>query len=221
MQSGMWVNAGTLFGVAKTAYERTKSAGKDREGGQMDALVSVLFAAASLEAFINEAAAMATLWWSLPGKTSYPPSVSAFAAIIEEVERSHGSINLKYLLTRVVFAGEAYDRGVQPYQDFAILVQLRNDLVHLKREEFQSNSKGDTEDEIPRILRGLQAKNVLAEFGPGVQASWTLWITTSAVARWACNTAADMVRSVLEIVPDSGFKDSLDQFYSSTFTPVQ
>jgi len=51
----MFINSGCLFGIAKQAYERTKAAARhDRSDESNQPLISIVFAAAAGEAFINE-----------------------------------------------------------------------------------------------------------------------------------------------------------------------
>ena len=59
MKGEYLLNAGVLFGVARSAYERTKCAPSETACGQNDALVAIVFSAATLEAFVMELALMA------------------------------------------------------------------------------------------------------------------------------------------------------------------
>ena len=63
-------------------YEK---AADDRQTGQKDAVVAVVFSVAALEAFMNEATAFAT---GSPRQIGKPSSVRAFADIMQELEES-------------------------------------------------------------------------------------------------------------------------------------
>jgi hypothetical protein len=120
-------SSGVLFQVARTAYDRMSSAASDREGKQNDALVALLFSAATLESLVMELALLA-------GIIGEEPPLSSAAAIITEAEKAHGSAQLKFLLAKLALTGETYDKGAPPYQDFALLFDIRNAIVHLKPE---------------------------------------------------------------------------------------
>ncbi len=67
-----------------------------------------------------------------------------------------------------------------------------------------------------RIIERLRSKNILAEQWVGRLAgneSWLNRIGTRAAARWACNAAAEIGKSVLAMVPESEFKRTLKEVY--------
>src|ERR1700733_2663447 len=110
-------NAPTLYSIAVDSAKRI--AGARKVGGHTGALVSVAFAAASLEAFLNESAYLAVNKNSL--RASEPPIVSAFAQVMEEAEESRVQIQSKFQLGNLVLTGKTYDKGKAPYQDFSDL----------------------------------------------------------------------------------------------------
>ncbi len=212
-------SAGQLFFIAKQAYERTKDEKSDREPGKSEAIVSIIFAASCLEAFINELADMAT---EMPDLMNHPESVQSFAEIMKEIEESKGSIRLKYLLTTLVFTGKTYKKNKQPYQDFSLLFRIRDSLMHLKpQDEFKMSHGHIVRVMTPKILEALQSKNILAIFDEKVVANWKSMISTQAVARWACNTAVEIVHSILRILPESYFRKGAIAAYGSIFQPIE
>jgi hypothetical protein len=217
-KSHMFINAGPLFGRAKAAYERAKAtSSSDRQSGQMDALEAIVFSVAALEGFINEAAELATLP-APPGIQPSPPAVKTFARLVEEVERSRGNLQLKFLRARHAFMGEMYDTGSLPFQDFALLVDLRNALMHYRSlESFHVDKNGVLTFTPAKILKRLRSKDILAEREPSVTASWLLAIATVAMARWSCKSAAAMVASLLNMLPESHFKEQMEFFYRQPF----
>ena len=221
MGSGMFINAGPLFGRAQAAYGRArKTSSEDRELGQMDALDAIVFAAVALEAFVNEAVELAAQL--PPPGTSNPPSVNSFATLLAEVERSHGSIQLKFMLAHQVFTGTTYDAGRLPYQDFALLVRLRNAIAHYRPEESVSASATQTAPKIaiqktPKFVAELRARKLASKESSTTLGSWLVVVSTVAVARWSCQSAAAMVLSLLDALPASHFKDQMEFFYRVPF----
>jgi hypothetical protein len=193
MQGGYFLNARILFRIAKEAYKRTEDAPSETASGQDDALVAVLFSAASLEVFIMELALHA----DFGGKVfDRPPYLSTLADILDEVEASRGSVRLKFLLTKAILPGEPYAKGTLPYQDFDRLFSLRNLIVHLKPEKIESTP--------PSLAEALAQKGLCEHEEPNVKSSWLDRIATRALARWACNVVADMVDSLRKEFPVDG-----------------
>lgn len=216
--AGMFLNAGIIFERARAAYERTDGSGSDRKPDQMDALDAIIFSAAALEAFINETAELA----SEATRSSIflaPPEVKTFASLLEEAERSRASIQMKFMLAKIALTGQTYDTGSVPYQDFALLIDLRNALLHLRPiEKIEHGPQGGLTLKPAPLLAQLRSKNILADYGSeDVIATWISTISTRAAARWACEVAAAMVQSIVDIVPDSYLKDALAVLYSKTF----
>lgn len=193
--SSYFLSSGVLYLEAKKAYERTKSAPSDIECNQNDALTALLFSAATLEAFIAELAFHAQTSVRLFPTLS---PVQALASALKEVEASRGSVRLKYIVAKAVLSGDTYDKGTQPYQDFDLLIRIRDSIVHLKPERITQ--------EPHKIVSALMAKGLCDRVDPHVKSSWVYQITTRAVARWACNVVRDMVNSLRECFPECAEK---------------
>jgi hypothetical protein len=216
--------AGKMFKHARSAYQRIPSTPSIRTGRQMEALTAIVFAATSLEAFINEIA-------DLAAQPLYPeppePSFVAFAGLMEELEKSRASIVSKFWLGKWVLTAAPYDKGAPPYQDFALLIELRNTLVHsrsLDKLDYYDDEVGfvrTVETEAPTVITKLASKHILAEL-PGPSAvAWITLITTKATARWACNAASALVLSFLEMIPKSRYGDLMRRFYENDFSDVE
>jgi hypothetical protein len=117
-------NAPTLFSIAVDSAKRIE--GAPRAGGHKEALVSVVFAAASLEAFLNE---------SVYFTRGAPPIVSAFAQVMADAEESRAQIQSKFQLGNLALTGKTYEKGAALYQDFSDLFAFRNLLMHGKSNE--------------------------------------------------------------------------------------
>jgi hypothetical protein len=159
-----WVpNTPAIFSIASAAA--TGITAPLRKGGQSAALISVVFAAASLEALLNEAAYLAELDLH---KAVEPGVVSAFVQMMDEAEESKAQIQSKFQLARLALTGKAYGKGTAPYQDFSLLIAARNALLHLKSKEYFSSVDGKPAVFNQVILVDkLSSKNILAELPPG------------------------------------------------------
>lgn len=218
MIMGMFLSAGGLFGVAVAAYTDARDT-PDAGVRYRLSLSAVVFSAIALEAFINELAEYAAM-----SSDKASPEVGNFAALARQVEEAHGSIALKFLLASALLGGQSYDRGAQPYQDFDLLVAVRNAIVHHKPEDRiqgqQEEDDGHTPGVVPRALtRRLHSRGLIgAELLD--QAAFLHHVATPTVAAWACDAAANMVRALVDMLPPSAFARSM-QFQTRPFQPVR
>jgi hypothetical protein len=156
-------NAPTLFSIAVDSARRISA--DRRIGGHKDALVSVVFAAAALEAFLNEAAYLAGGKNRL--RTPEPSVVLAFTQVMEEAEEARAALLSKFQLANLVLTGTTFDRGGLPFQDVADLVAVRNLLMHGKSNERFSQVEGKPVLINPTaIIDRLASKNILHEAPP-------------------------------------------------------
>lgn len=228
--TGMHLNAPILFWVAKDAYERIPAAGPTTTSTKRDALVSIVFSVASVEAFFNELPEFLADPPEL--LTQLPPEVITIIDGVRKIEIDKGSVEQKYLLAYSVLSGHACDKGAPPYQDFSLLIEARNGLMHMKPTKFSGETEiGGTlaTRPSPRIMAKLRSKGILAaseihltlNHDANVETTvlfplpWHDQISTRKAAYWACNTAADVVNKIFAILPDGPHKHNLVNFYTS------
>ncbi len=211
MNSKLYLS-GYHIALARNAYRKYLKETSDHPA-KYQALVAIVFAAASLEAFINELTEAALRRYS-----ESPESIQSFATLLNEVEESRGSTRLKFQLGWAILTGKPYDKGKPPYQDFSNLLKLRDQIMHLKPQNATEFTSVDdlVDKESFKLVSGLP-KNLLADDdNPG---NWIEAINTQAVARWACNTACEMVASILDALPEGRFKEELSKSYKNRFVP--
>jgi len=98
-----WVpNTRVIFSLAVAAAQGITT--PLRQGGRSEALVSIVFAAASLEAFLSEAVYLAESAEQKGPvqKAPVPRFVSTFARVMEDAEESKASIESKFHLAHLV-----------------------------------------------------------------------------------------------------------------------
>jgi hypothetical protein len=207
LMPGLFVHSGFLWGTACEARDRAVVA--VRENAQVwpaDTIVSIVLAAATTEAFINELTELVALQRDAAHRRTNPISLPlrAFADALQEIEESRGSLALKYLIASQTLSGSTFDRGANPYQDFATLINLRNDLMHLKpRDTFLEPDNGlPGVIQPPRYIRGLQQRGLAHTPPEGVGMSWLNMLQTAQMAVWACDTADTIILAVLNFIPD-------------------
>ena len=181
-----------LYQLACAAYHRCTEA--DFSVPQQDAVTAVVLSVAALEGFINELAhygCSRRLEWRSLGD------------ILNEAEAV--DIRRKYLLVGHI-VDQPFDKGSQPYQDFALLVKLRNTLIHPKQVgDFVGEDLFKIPSPVPSVLQRAAGRKAS-------QAPWYAQICITAVAEWACYTASKMIHAVLEKLPARG-GDAFEMVY--------
>jgi hypothetical protein len=209
MGTGSSASCCKIFGQAWEAYKRTLGAASDRDWGQRDALSAVILAAAAAEAFINELAELArqeangdTQRWPPP-----QPQLEAPATAVMDVERGRGSTSEKFAVAIEALTGQAPDLGRKPFQDLVLLMRAKDGLMHAKLDVRPTPADGLTSN-LPSVVKQLRSKNITA-MDADLAADDAL--STRAVARWACASAAAVVQAVIAAVPSGmGGARSLD-----------
>jgi len=175
---------------------------------QPDAVTAVILSVATLEGFIN-------------GLTEYSrwhnPDWEAWGNILYEAERQHASVRLKYLLA-AYSTGQTFDRGAQPYQDFELLIGLRDALVHPK------NLIGA--NVVKQVLMRVMGEAAFNSKYQHIPLGYGEICSTS-VAKWACNTTSEMIHAVLDKLPAGRNKEAFEMMFckwldgQDCFQPVE
>lgn len=103
-------------------------------------------------------------------------------------------------LLSVALSGVQMDQGAQPYQDFNLLLTIRNMVAHQRPERLPDTGGAPAESQ--HVLNGLVTRGLLSSL-PSADTIHTTFggITDPAVASWALEAALRMVRAVGELLP--------------------
>lgn len=225
--------AGNLFVSAVDAYQYSKThslspfPGSPMSAAQA-ASVSIIFAHIAAEAFINELA----MFGEVLDRPDSPGWISSLADMLGDAEQSRTSTESRFQLAKFILSGRSFDRGGMPFQDFALLVRLRNMLVHHKPQEATARlSEGKFEWSDPKIVAELDKKGVLQpnlsfklrmtkQDVLTLSANFMPTVSTPEVARWACSSAASMVLAVIDAIPPepNHFKKVRAEAFSTHFS---
>jgi len=184
-----FINSGTLYRQARGAASQASLAGSKAQG---DARIAVVFAFIALEAFINELADFAN-------ETPADTPLAIFGSRMKDLNDAGASIGVRFQLAKWILSKEPFDTEGQPYQDFQLLIQLRNTIVHLPPDKTARDSSQPLVDSL-KFLEALRQKGLARDSHDAV-ASFLAEVSTPEMARWACDTAAAMVRSIVEVLP--------------------
>jgi hypothetical protein len=202
MISSRVLNTEVIFNIALDAAKRIDS--PRREGGKREALVSVVFAAVSLEAFLNELIELAQDFAEYENPL---PMTSAFAQLMSQLGRL--PILLRFNMAHWMLTGGPYDKNSEAFQALTLLFQVRNDLAHFKpdplTEEGESKPTHTT-------LGKLRSKHILNDSSaPESNRSWIQEVGTKAVAEWACNTASLVTADLVSKLPVGDWRQTVEQ----------
>jgi hypothetical protein len=211
MRPSRTIEAGVFFGIAIDAIREIQD--DPWRGGKRSALVSVVFSVIALEAFVNEMTELAQNFAS-----PQPAEVTVFAQMMGEADRA--SLEFRLLLAHWILTGRMMDKGSPPYQDFALLISLRNDLVHARPNDLFTHGISTNEEVHKRLVSKFKSKNILA-FEPS--GSWTHLVQTRAVAEWSARTVAAVVAEVCSGTSQSDLQKTLtaiNQLFQSYISQI-
>jgi hypothetical protein len=193
MQNMTYYSTGRLFSIAKEAYKRSEENAINNISD--DALVAIIFATSTLEAFMSQTVSTMKSWAHLHSK------FELFANLIGELDSKEAgaSLKIKYNMAHWIICDKPFDRSSEPYQSFDLLVNLRNMLIHLKPDKMASKK-------IDKLLRQLKAKKLISDYDPMQRMTWVFFVSTPIVAKWACDTTAKMIQEFWKHTPDEKVK---------------
>jgi hypothetical protein len=202
MPSSRVLNTEVIFEVAVEAAKRINA--PRREGGKREALVSVVFAAVSLEAFLNELIALAQ---DFANYENAPPITSAFAQLMAQLNRL--SIVQRFNMAHWMLAGAPYDTNSQPFQALTLLFQIRNDLVHFKPDPLTEEGESKPTH---TALEKLRSKHILNDSSaPESSRSWIQAVGTKAVGEWACNATSMVAADLVSKLPPGAWRQAVEE----------
>src|SRR5262245_12043154 len=175
----------TQFFEALTASARSRS-GYSRQGRNLYAANSApayVVAVAAVEAFVNECF-LSEAWMGGAQVTVVSPKA------LERMD-----IRTKVIVVPQLALGRTLPRDQQPYQDFALLAQVRNELVHYKM------------GWAPTFVRVLAQRGIALKVEPEAEEArggiaWGHRLSTTEGIRWAHNTAVDTVQALARLFPE-------------------
>lgn len=140
-------------------------------------------AVAAWEANLNENC------MSRMAETKFPASI--LWDIRDKADR--WTIEEKTILIPKFLLGKTFDKAVQPYQDFSLLIGIRNHIVHFRPEIVPK--KG---------LKELSQRHIT--LGQPLSHLWHLELESTECVRWGINVISDMIHHLASLLyPNSPF----------------
>ena len=190
-----------LLVIAHSARNRAVLDAKRPGALTTDSIVAIVMAAASTEAFINELAEHIALFRAAQMEGLTQSMVTCSDALVE-LEDSKAPVTVKYLIASQIL-GSPFARDAAPFQDFAMLIQLRNAIMHAKPATKESSHQGT------KITDVLAQRGIATSLEPGVHFAWFNRLEVPDVARWACDAARSIILGVIDLIPTRSEHDPL------------
>jgi hypothetical protein len=189
-----------------------------------------LLAVVSAEAFINELPYIAEPWAAHEGDQKAAPGwIGALNSILLDAERSHSSIQTKFMFAKFIMTGTGFDRGGSVFQQFETLIDVRNFVVHAKPREAKLTREEKTDEyswEQPGFIARLRDSKVLSDAqeretirrlrAGSLETNVTSFIFRREIATWACETVSNVVIELLDAIP-TPYKSVTDLLYRKDF----
>jgi hypothetical protein len=217
-RTGIYYLAGDTLDVARKAHDRLDDGRPAQQPGDSDeGFTAIVFSAVALEAFISELGGLATGLGG--GKGHEHHKVRQLGILLAEAEAGRESVRFKYQLAKTILSGHPYDKGTQPYQDFDLLIKLRDSIVHPKPATFVFEG-GDLRQSDDTLRIRMEERGIVPKLLTHVRMVPLSWLTSRLVARWAINASVTMVRTVLDGLPRGDFRTRVRKGYIHHFRPI-
>ena len=157
--------------------------------------IAIVFAAVGLEAFVNEC-----IDYLQEPKLNDDRALDLMRAVAAagDLTARNATLANKIQLLSAGLVGRVFDRGKQPYQDFELLIAIRNALLHQRMERMPGEDVPDVQPS--KLVERVRARG-LVNIPAGAQLSILGIASTPTVARWAVLASIAMVEAVSELFP--------------------
>lgn len=208
-----------LFGISQRAAEQSAST---IPGPNDSPIIATLFAAAALEGFVNELIEWAVLERE---RTATRKARESFASVQDDFAVSLAMClstaeelraKTEYKIQKISFMStrKTMDKGGQPFQDYKLLFDLRDSIVHLKPEYFEigTDSKIGHSKHSKLVERLRQRKIPISVQSVDLdRLSWLEQISVPEVGKWAYNAAYFMTQHLVTELPDGQLKKQIER----------
>lgn len=197
-----------LYEMALDDIAEGKGVRKGINGYTYHAFPAYIIAVSSVEAFVNEEflsfMAQAYLKNSPPWKNS--PIWNLPKDWLEGIE-----LKQKLVLVPQLLFGQSFIPNAQPFQDMALLIKVRNDLVHYKMQGHP-----------PKYLKHLDERRISLVATSSLDADyiWPSKLSTSEGIRWAHNTACVTVQKLASFATSLPYYTTLS-YAVENFSPIR
>ena len=179
-------------------------------------MVAIILSAVAVETFLNEAVEVAEPFvFEKEGWEDEPEKLEALQSIVGDLERQRSSTSTKLQVAHFILTGKSIKRGEALYQDFDLLMSLRNQLVHSRVEKFEVGLGLEKEYEPHPLVKRLMDRKVIKAPPKTAGPRCGPYINKPEVAEWAYDVALKTIKLVIDLFPEGHSKETLVFMYSS------
>jgi hypothetical protein len=161
-----------------------------------DSQSTIILSVLAVESFFNEMESTLQHFSS----EKLPSKLTALLAMLHEVEKCNGSLRLKIALAYYILGKKTNIRGLQPFQDFAILIDIRNSLVHPRPISFSSQT--DSFDTHHNIVKYLVSRKVIEKpTADSRRRSWRYYALNQQVSKWSYDVTCNLIMDIIGYFP--------------------
>ena len=176
--------------------------------GDLGGVDATIYSAMASEAFPNDFAHVASIL-----NEDNTPEITAAAQILSELEEQHAQTKTKYQVLYYLLAKTPLPRDVALWDDFDLLIRLRNELVHPKPETFEFGDL-DQRGRWVKLVKRLDQRGLISRPLNAAPSEWSFFLEDDEkVAAWALKTAKSMIQWVASVAPPCKFRETfLERF---------
>jgi hypothetical protein len=197
----------TLF-CGNTFLQIAQAASRRSKDDKSEAVVAIVFSAMSIEVFLNELIELASdpIWASDEGE-----DVKVLISVLDALEHQHAPIDLKIQMAHYILRRQQLDRGSLPYQDFDLLCDIRNALVHKKPEKLDWRPEDTGKEFEPhKFVKRLADRRVISLPPACMPPQWQHSVSCPEVACWSCGVAEKITRFLIDLIPAGKLKEAVE-----------
>ncbi|MEE3718316.1 hypothetical protein V2H45_16370 [Tumidithrix elongata RA019] len=220
-----YLSAPKIFEIAKSSYQRViYQTPESTDGGKDDATIAILFSAMTVEVFLNELIELA--------RDREESDAKSLFSVCKPLLEAHKELETRLFEASRSTSDTPFVKGNQPFQDFNLLVRVRNRIVHLLAGDTPTNGLirehvkilsdlrsrklivDDRQVLINREQEGLieKYKSLLSDQEiNSIPVPFLYSVSTNSVAEWSLKVASEIITSFVNTMRDSGFKNHLQQ----------
>lgn len=196
-------HARTLLFLSRDAALRARADADRPNALTSDSIPAIVLAAAATEGFVNEFADLVLEQLPSHAEAMLPPIIEG-ARVIKELEQNRRPVRDKYFEAAKAFGTQPFDRGAPLFQEFDRLHDLRNAIMHA-RPALDDGHVGTRQMEI-------LAKRGLAISADIFNGSWFDRVMSPNVAKWAHDSARNIMRAFFDRVPVRPHYDPFESY---------
>ncbi len=206
-------HSAAMIGIARRSYYEPD----DREPPK-NGITTIIMSVIALEGFMNELIHDAKTYIIASESRGRPvhENLKRYVTIMTIMDEKI-SIESKFLVASEILGGKIYEKGKPLYQNFHLLISLRNALVHTKPDGFTYTDEGEFKSNNDKLLKFLYGRKLIDR--RDIPLGFT--VGNKDIAKWAFNTAANMVRSIIEMCTRSDLRMMWEDDYLDEWQPIK